>query len=79
LAAKLRYALILLTDPAIFDYRAINSSQRIAAILPYLRADHFGKPEDVFARLSKERYYLPGRRARTTKNRVALRFSNYTL
>jgi oxalate decarboxylase len=47
------------------EYQAIDLSQWTAATPTYLLADHFGKPEDVFARFPKERAFIspPDRRA----------------
>jgi oxalate decarboxylase len=40
------------------DYQAIDLSQWIAATPPYLLADHFGKPEEVFVGFPKERAFI---------------------
>jgi oxalate decarboxylase len=40
------------------EYQAIDLSQWIAATPPYLLADHFGKPEDVFAKFPKGRAFI---------------------
>jgi oxalate decarboxylase len=40
------------------EYQAIDLSQWVAATPPWLLADHFGKPEDVFAGFPKERAFI---------------------
>jgi oxalate decarboxylase len=40
------------------NYQAIDLSQWIAGTPSYVLADHFGKPEDVFARFPKKRAFI---------------------
>jgi oxalate decarboxylase len=52
------------------EYQAIDLSQWTAANPPYLLADHFGKPEDIFAKFPKSRAFISppdGQRKREIK------------